>query len=65
VFEHLEVLRDGLDGDRERLGQLVHCGLPLGQPLEDRTACGIGERRERAAELIDGHGRTPSRLINC
>jgi len=55
ALEHPEVLRDGLERDRERLGQLVHRGLALGETTEDRSAGGVGEGREGDAELVGRH----------
>ena len=55
ALQHLEVLGDRLEADRERLGQLVDRGLALREPREDRAARGIGESREGVAELVDGH----------
>src|SRR5688500_8095565 len=54
-LEHLEVLGDRLEADRERLRQLVHRRLALGQPGQDRAARGIRQRRERRAELLGRH----------
>jgi len=64
-------------GDRrkrhvERLGQLVHGGLALREPGQDRTPGRVGERRERLVEavVVDGvicgehGGYFPRRLIN-
>jgi hypothetical protein len=45
-LEHLEVLGDRLDADRERRGELCHRGLALGEASEDGAACRIGEGRE-------------------
>ena len=50
------MLRDGLRGDRERLGQVVHGGLALRQATQDGTARGVGERGERGGEGIGGSG---------
>src|SRR5829696_3322025 len=55
VLEDLQVLGDRLDGDRERLRELAHARVALGEPVEDRTARRVRECRERAAELVDGH----------
>src|SRR4051794_39529273 len=42
-LQHLEVLRDRLDADRERLGELVHGRLALRETAEDRPARRVGE----------------------
>src|SRR6266508_2526000 len=55
ALEHLQVLGDRLDADREWLGQLVHSGLTLREARQDRAPRRIGERRERARELVDCH----------
>jgi hypothetical protein len=54
-LEDLQVLRDGLDADRERLGELIDGGVPQGETGEDRPARRIREGRERGAELVDLH----------
>ena len=48
LLEHLEVARDRLRRDRERLGELVDRRLALGQATEDRAPRGVGQRGERA-----------------
>src|SRR5262245_9753921 len=55
AFEHLEVLRDRLLGERERLLELVHRRVAFGQPLQDRPPGGIGQCREHLAQLVRGH----------
>src|SRR5437899_9571950 len=55
AFEHLQVARDRGQADAERLGQLRHGGLSLGQPGQDGPAGGIGECREGCAELVGRH----------
>src|SRR5437867_7866853 len=54
-LEHSKMLRDRLDADRERLGQLVHRRVTVAEPLEDCAPGWIGERCERGAEAIRGH----------
>jgi hypothetical protein len=49
------VLGDRLNTDRERLGQLVHGGLTIREPRQDRAARWIGEGREGARQLVDCH----------
>src|SRR6185437_5820724 len=57
-LEHLEVLGDGLQAEREGLGKLVHGDHALlGEPRDDRTARGVGQGRERDAQLV-GRDRT-------
>jgi berberine-like enzyme len=40
------VLRDGLDADRERRGQLADRRLAVGEPVEDRPPGRVGEGGE-------------------
>src|SRR5512133_4060271 len=63
ALEHAQVLADRLGAHRERRRQLVDGGLALHEAREDRPPRGIGERGERRAELVDGHGAKPSGLI--
>src|SRR5947207_1946943 len=53
-FQHLQVLRDRGLAHRERLRQLRHGRLALRQPLEDRSARRIRERREPGVESLGG-----------
>ncbi|KHL04346.1 hypothetical protein LK10_05280 [Sinomonas humi] len=57
-FEHLEVLRDGLQGDGERFGKFVHRGVSLGQTCYKAPAQGIRESSESAVEsgFLGGFG---------
>src|SRR5918992_4173826 len=55
ALQHLQVLRHRLQGDRERLGQLVHGRLALREPLQDRAPSRVGEGRECGAELVYRH----------
>ena len=61
-FEDLQVPRDGLQADVERLGQLVHRRLAVGQPGEDRPAGRVGQGGEGAVEEVVGHRNQP---ISC
>jgi hypothetical protein len=49
----MDVLRDGLDRDRERLGQLIDRRLTVRKALEDRSPRGVGERREGPVQLFN------------
>ena len=51
-LEHLEVLGDRLDADREGPSQLGYGGLALGQPREYLPTRGVGEGGEGFAELV-------------
>src|SRR5207248_7611650 len=52
-LEHLQVLADGLEGDRrDEGGELVHRGVALGQAGQDCAAGRVGERPERDAQGI-------------
>jgi hypothetical protein len=56
ALEHLQVPRDRLHAERERLGELVDRDLALiSEARQDRPARGIGKRREGQAELIGCH----------
>src|SRR5438552_8315725 len=46
TLQYLEVLGNGGLAHLERLGQLGHRGVALGKTRENRSSCGIGERRE-------------------
>jgi hypothetical protein len=50
-LQHLEVLGDGGQAQGEGLGQLVDRGLALGEPRQDRSPRGIGERRKCRAGI--------------
>jgi hypothetical protein len=50
--EHLKVLGNRLETDRERLRQLVDGGLALRQPRENLATGRVGERREGDAEVV-------------
>src|SRR5215208_8307766 len=54
-LEHLQVARDRRQAHRERLRQLVHGRLALGETRQDRAACRIGESGEGEAELVGWH----------
>src|SRR5580700_1301990 len=49
VLQHLQVPGDGRLGHPERLGELGHGGLAVGQPGQDRTPGRIGERPDHEA----------------
>src|SRR5215467_4622919 len=51
-LENLEVLRDGRLRHLERLGQLPHGRLAVGQAGQDGAPGGVGESREDAAQAI-------------
>src|SRR5436190_2409147 len=55
ALEHPEVLRDRLDGDRERLCQFLDGRLPAHETCKDRPAGRIGEGGEGGAELVNWH----------
>src|SRR5215217_4037370 len=55
ALEHLEVARDCRQAHRERLRQLVHGRLALGESGQDRAARRIGESGEGEAELVGWH----------
>ncbi len=60
ALEHLEVLRDRLHADRERLGELAHGRLSLGQAGRGWPA-GSGRRARRRCRRAGGcPGRRPS-----
>ena len=61
-LQHREVPRDRRQADGERLGELVHRRLPLGQAAEDFAPGRIGQSRKRLAQLVGRHLTTP--LIN-
>src|SRR5829696_2568832 len=63
ALEHLEVARDRRQAHRERLRQLVHGRLALGEAGEYRATGRIGEGGEREAELVGRH--VTVRLINA
>src|SRR5205807_10194890 len=62
TLEHLEVARDRRQAHRERLRQLLHGRLALGEAGQDRAARRIGESGEGEAELVGWH--VTVRLIN-
>ena len=45
-FENAEMLGDGGEGERERLGKLGYGGFSLGQAGEDGAASGVGKSGE-------------------
>src|SRR5687767_8312270 len=55
ALEDLQVTRDGRQAHRERLRQLAHRRLALGETGHDRAARRVGERGEREAEMIGLH----------
>src|SRR6266542_4479904 len=59
-LEHLEVLGHRLNGDRERLGELVHRRLPVCEAGEDRTPGRVRKSGKRLCELVDRHTKSPS-----
>src|SRR5216683_4303305 len=59
-LEHLEVLGHRLNGDRERLGELVHGRLPVCEACEDRTPGRVRKSGKRLCELVDCHSASPS-----
>src|SRR5262245_53308023 len=62
-LEHLEVLRDGLDRDREAAGELAEAGVTLGEALQDRAPGRVGERGEGPVELGGGHGAALNQMV--
>jgi hypothetical protein len=54
LFQHLNVLRDRLFGDLERLRQLVDGGRAPAEPGDDPPANRIGQSSERPVESIVG-----------
>src|ERR1700756_3191525 len=52
ALEHLEVLRDGGEAHRERLGELGNRGYARREARQDGPARRIGERGEGGAEVI-------------
>src|SRR6187431_62632 len=67
VLEHFEVARNRRKTHRERLRQLVHGRLALGESGHDRTACRISKGSEGDAELVSWHLTLPliNTLIKC
>src|SRR5437660_9146927 len=55
-LQHLEMFGNGRAADVEGLGKLGYRSLAQGQPRQDGTAGGIGERRKGGAEGIGRHG---------
>src|SRR5918995_608802 len=55
ALQHLAVVGDCLRADRERLGQLVHRRLALGESPQDRPPRRVGEGREGVRELVGWH----------
>src|SRR5262249_48549188 len=53
-LEHLEMLRDGLDRDREAAGELAQAGVPSHQALQDCAPGRVSERGEGPVELGGG-----------
>src|SRR4029453_17872573 len=64
VLEDLEVPRDGLNRDRERLRELVHAGFSLREALGGCPPGGVGEGCERPCQLVGRHDHSRNRLIN-
>src|SRR6266540_2981610 len=62
-LEHLEVLGHSLNGDRERLGELVHRRLPVCEASEDRTPGRVRKSGKRLCELVDRHSESPPQLL--
>src|SRR5262249_1769478 len=54
ALQHLQMVGDGLHGDRERLRKLVHGGVALREPREDRPPGRGGERGKGGRELVGG-----------
>src|SRR5439155_15075274 len=66
-LEHLEVLGHRLNGDGERLGELVHRCFSVCEACEDRTTGRVGKSGKRVCELVDGHctcASSAERFIN-
>jgi len=57
AFEHLDVFGHGLEADRERLGQLVHRAVAVGEAGEDGAARTVGQRGEHHVEVVVGGSR--------
>src|SRR3954447_5162910 len=55
ALEDPQVLRDGLDRDRKRRGELVHGRLAGGEPGEDRAARRVRQGGEGRAQLVRWH----------
>ena len=51
-LQHLEVLGDGRLGQRGGFGELDDAGFSGREALEDRSASGVGKRREGGAEGV-------------
>jgi len=54
ILQHLQVLEDRREADRERLGQFAHAGFAGGEPRKDGAPGRVGEGPEGGAKLI-GH----------
>jgi hypothetical protein len=52
VFQHSQVLRDGLHGDAIRLRQLTHCGVTNGESRDHVASSRVGQRRKDPRQLI-------------
>src|SRR5258708_13594718 len=59
-LEHLEVLGHRLNGDRERLGELVHGRLPVSEACEDRTPGRGRKSGQRVCERVELPSKRPS-----
>jgi hypothetical protein len=55
ALQHLEVLGNRLDADRERLGQLVHSCLTLCEARQDLAPRWVGEGCEGTCQLVKCH----------
>lgn len=65
LFEHLEVFRDGREGDIEWSGKLVDGGFPMGEASQDRPPGWVGESMEGAVEIGAGaHWYFTNRINN-
>jgi hypothetical protein len=64
ALEHLEVPRNRGKADLERLGQLGHRRLAIGQAREDCEAHGIGEGGEGPTHFSVGSQHLTLSLIN-
>lgn len=55
ALENADVLGDGVEGDRERTGDLGHARFSAREPLEDGSARGVGEGEEGLVEVGGRH----------
>ena len=57
LLQHVDVLDDGRQRHRERLGELADRGRALAQPGDDRAPARVGEGTEGPVERGIGNGR--------